>query len=385
MKIHTVREGETPESIAALYDVDKAILCDTNGIGDEMPAVGEELLILKPTRTFRLRAGEGVEGLTYRFGVKESEVRAANPRLSDTMAVGGVVSLRQEARPYGMAATNGYFYKGCRLSALKAALPSLTYVTFACAYVSDEGIKEIFSPEKEKRLAEDAGVIPIVKIFERRAQPDFSEKAIASGFADEIVRFAKARKYFGVALELPSSIEAERINGFLVELRKRMIGSDLILITEWDGEPPYSSVDYSDGCVLGWNVDPERNTERVKSSLSDFATASEGAKTFVELPSFGLLGEDFFEIRELTETIRRSRGKFEYSDESGLLKFKDKKGKEGFVPSLKYIKAILDSVSEYGFMGIAFDVGRIPLPFLLLYNALFKTIKSFGAHSSGGI
>jgi hypothetical protein len=35
-------------------------------------------------------------------------------------------------------------------------------------------------------------------------------------------------------------------------------------------------------------------------------------------------------------------------------------------------------------MGISFDIGKTPLNFLLLYNALFKTIKSGGVSSRAG-
>jgi hypothetical protein len=42
--------------------------------------------------------------------------------------------------------------------------------------------------------------------------------------------------------------------------------------------------------------------------------------------------------------------------------------------SLNGIKRRLDLGAELGYMGISFDIGRCPLPYLLTYDSLFKSV-----------
>jgi hypothetical protein len=57
----------------------------------------------------------------------------------------------------------------------------------------------------------------------------------------------------------------------------------------------------------------------------------------------------------------------------GINEFRCRKGHPVYYPTLESIKATLDTVHEYGFMGISFDIMRVPLSYLAMYNALFGT------------
>ena len=53
MRIHTTETGESTADIAVKYGIDEAILCLVNEIDKNTRlSVGEELLILTPTRTY---------------------------------------------------------------------------------------------------------------------------------------------------------------------------------------------------------------------------------------------------------------------------------------------------------------------------------------------
>jgi hypothetical protein len=155
-----------------------------------------------------------------------------------------------------------------------------------------------------------------------------------------------------------------------------MIGSDLILITEYDKGSPPSLVDYSDGSVFLSDISEGRVFDRDKrGELEDFASVSEGAKTFIELPVFGMERGAPKSISEVIRHARKNKIPILYDEKSKLHYFTDREENTTYFPSLEYIKAILDLVREYGFMGISFDIGRIPINFILAYNSLFKTIR----------
>lgn len=381
MNLHSVKEGESLSDIAALYDADEMTLAESNELKGRGLTVGEQLLILKPTRSYHIKRKEDTERLSRRFGIQREEITAASPWILDSGYREGTVGVKYPRRPYGMAAANGYFYKGCDEGLFRRAIPYLTYVTFAALRIDEVGKELIFSPREMITLAKENGIIPLVKVFDKRKNKDYSMRAIESGFADRMIEYAGELGAEGISLDLCG--EMEDTSAFLVELRKRMIGKDMILITECDERTPYSAVDFSDGATLSLLKEGKDPFIEVGERLGAFAMAAEGAKTFVELPTLALSEGEGYGIKELLCEVYRQRGRLEEKG-SEILSYRDRRGKEFLIPSLKYTKAILDLVSEYGFMGISFDIGRTPLNFLLLYNALFKTIKSGRVSSRAG-
>ena len=80
MVIHRIKKDETVSDVAKLYGVDEDILRTNNGLdARDRPAVGEELLILTPTRTYVVKGGDSAERLALRFGVLRRELMANNP------------------------------------------------------------------------------------------------------------------------------------------------------------------------------------------------------------------------------------------------------------------------------------------------------------------
>ena len=114
MKIHTVRKGESPKSIAAQYDLCEDYLRRSNELECERCCVGEELLILQPTRTHRIARAETVERLAMRFGTKAYDVYTKNPWIHERgLQIGDTVALKYSDKKLGGAVANGFFYKGC--------------------------------------------------------------------------------------------------------------------------------------------------------------------------------------------------------------------------------------------------------------------------------
>ena len=156
MHIHTVSEKETVSSIAREYGIAPEVLMRCNGIGaDEAVAVGEELLVLTPTRTVRAKAEDTPEMLSMRFGISRSELYGMNPGLADGITEGDTVVLSFGERTHGIAASCAYFYSGCTPSALRAALPYATYVCVGAGVIEDDEVCELFSGDEARKIIED--------------------------------------------------------------------------------------------------------------------------------------------------------------------------------------------------------------------------------------
>ena len=82
MIIHTVQNGDTVFKIARQYGISPVTLIGINGL--ERPdclSVGQELLILIPTRTYTLRGGDTLQRVCERFGVSLRTLLQNNPGL----------------------------------------------------------------------------------------------------------------------------------------------------------------------------------------------------------------------------------------------------------------------------------------------------------------
>ncbi len=384
MKIHTVEPGDTLSEIAKKHGTSVEMIKRDNRLDSDFITVGEQLLILTPTRTYLPKRSDSLSGISHRFGIKESELFASNPGVGDEIGAGRIMALKYEPRPYGSAAANGYYYRGCGTQKLKEVIPYLTYLTFAAAILDESGIQSIFDVSEGKGLIKDTGIIPLLKVFDGRGKRDFGRER-ADALAEKLVTAAKEGGYMGITLDFCDfTLNEDEVAEFLVCLRRRMIGADLILITETDENTPLAIGDYSDGCTLSQPWNEVSFTDGFKKRTAEYASESESGKTFIDLPLFANEGERIIPTDDAMATARRCGAELIYDEKSKLLFYDHKRRGRTVIPSLEYIKAILDAINEYGFMGISFDVGRVPLPYLMAYNSLFKTVKSTSVRSREG-
>ena len=373
MRIHTVRADEKLSDIAARYGTDEESVAGYNGIKGDRVCVGEQLLLLIPTRTYTPRAVESTESVALRFGVKAEELRRNNP-----CALEGVtpkhMTVKYSPHPYGSAAANGYLYRGYDRQRLKEVLPFLTYLTVVGAELKDDGIRGLFDTAEALSRAREARAVRIAKLVDKRTDKKSFDTA-----TERIIEFAKRDGYDGVALEINANEgDIDEIAAFLVRLRGAMIGNDLILITELHGEGAYQLADYADGCVFP--TDEGEDIGLLRERLRRFAEDSESIKTFVELPSFASSPEGYLPIDEAVGRLRAEMARANTDAKTLLTEFECKGTGRIVYPSLSYIKAVLDDVNEYGYMGISFDATRMPLQFLHAYASLFKPLKGLGNH-----
>ena len=385
MKIHRFSEGDTLERVAEENGISVDTLRLYNDISDIPPALGEELAILTPTRTYRTVANDTLERISLRFAVKKSRLISINPGLGEgVLPVGREVALRFGERAFGTALGNGYFYPECTRERLDMIMPYLTYVTFCVAHFSGEKIELLDFDRAALGDAVSAGKIPLLRIYEQDKREKYKSP---DKFIGECIRVATEGGFKGITINLEDEESYERAAELLINMRRELLGCDLILITEVGEGIRYDLSDYSDGSVVCY---PKYAMEKRKAFndgerafFSEFADRAESAKCFIDLPALAVSSGRYFDIGRLLKTARRERAKIEYDEEKMLSSVTLGAQKYTFTP-LSNIKAILDTVNEYGYMGISFDIMRIPMPYLYAYGTMFSTMAYSGIveHSS---
>lgn len=387
MKIHTVKDGEKIADIAIEYGISEETVRSCNALNEGEAAAGEELLILTPTRTYTVKRGDTPERLALRFGVSRRELLANNPDISGKgLFVGQRLALRYGEPSLGMGVANGYFYKGCSLPALRRSMPYLTYVTVAAAVAEEEKITELFDSEPIMAEIEEGGKIPLLRVYDRYEERSFSDEGEREKYTDALIEAARRGGYKGIALSEAKG--SEGYGEFLVLLRKKMIGCDLILITEISEGSPSAMNEYADGSFLSYDKysfdnppDFEGGERRV---LADYACSAESSKTFISLPSMARWGRGYCSISDAVATARQYGCKIECNEETLLCSFDCARRGKFVYNSLKNVEGTLRLVAELGYMGICFDIMRAPISHLMMYNNLFRTAYHTSVRAAEG-
>ena len=374
IKIHSILEGECIGKIAEQYGVSEDIIRKNNFISNE-GAVGEQLLILTPTRTHTVCRGDSVERLCLRFGISRRELLATNPTLSERGLIQGETIVIKYAEPiYGMGASNGYFYKGCSIEQMRRVLPYLTYVTVAAAAESGGEISRLFDDRAVVDEAIAADKIPLLRVYRRNNEEKYT-KDYRDTLCDSLINAARSGKYSGIVL---SEDTGDGYADFLVELRRLMIGSDLILITEISEDSPRETGEYADGSIISYDKYamemPPSFPDGEGRIFADFACEGESSKTFISLPAMAAWGRGYCTVSDAISTARQYGCKISTDKDSLISHFSSSRRGEVSFCSLENIKAILELVSEYGYMGVSFDIMRTPIQHFLMYSHLFRTV-----------
>ena len=382
MEIHTVKAGDTIFSISEKYGAVPSYLSELNEIDKRTRLCeGEEILLLFPTRTHTVKKGDTLSSISMRFDTKQRELIRANPSLigSESLEVGKILSVKHGCELYGTAVSNGYFYKGCTLDRLKRAIPYTTYVTLSALAYSDKGFKWEFDTDDIVSYLKRESKIPILRIYDNTQGKYLLCKEGTESFCDEVIRLAKLHGYSGITLCAYRAAEEHpsEFTEFLVEFRKRMIGSELILFTEIDETSSPDVAEYADGSVLTYDKLSCRSIpsfeEGERRVLSEFAGSSESSKIFIDISSLATDGEKYMSTSEALSIARKNNIKINTDEKRGVSQFKYKNKIVRF-SSLKSIIEKLTLLSELGYMGISFDIMRVPMSYLMIYNAMFRTI-----------
>ena len=384
MTIHTVCEGETVFHIARKYGVSPAKIIENNGLlNPDKISVGQKLLILTPTRTYTVRGGDTLESISRRFGVKERSILRANPYLSgvDATYPEEVLAIRYDTPIHGAAVLNGYYYDGCSRDRLMLALVHCSCITVS-AYRATKGgrLECVFDDGDVVDTVRDSGRAAIMRVYDPREYAELIESEGA--YRENIVRTAKEKRYAGVALGAYRAARNPLFKSFLFDLKRDLLGAGLHLFYEYDGEGCEDGCDIADGCVLIYEkcaLDEIPSFEDgEKKFYTEFSERQDSSKAFLDLSPFAYAGGRCITKREADEIAYRMKCRIGYDPERMICSFDYAsfgRGERGRTTvryeAMENIKAKLDLAGELGFMGISFDIMRVPIEHLMMISTSF--------------
>lgn len=379
MQLHSVKKDETLYTIARKYSIPATkILADNDLAGDRL-TTGDELVILKPTKTITVKGGDTLDSVSKRFDVRKSAIIRDNPSLfgKDKLRPGQILTIKQDESKIGVGSVLGYAEKGCRRDKFAKSLPYITYLTISAGIIRNGTVLSTFSATDVKIKAEKEGKIVVLGIKDESDGEFLSSKEQYAKVIDDAINLARLLGFMGISISAAkaSEIYCEAYCEFLLEVRKRLFGCNMILFTEVFEKTHPDASEICDGAVLNIELSP---ISAATDTMRIFSEKAESSKVFIKAVTRSDTPEANISIDEIKELCYRS-GKELKTDKESLIsyfdyvRYKIGKGEEIRLsfPSLQYIKAKLEALCELGFMGIACDIDTVPLSNLTMFNSMF--------------
>lgn len=386
MQIHRTKKGETAEAVAKEYETTKERIEENNSL-DYGIAAGRELLILKPTRTYVARAEDTLRDLARRFRVKEEELLLNNPSLlSDAPLAGRELAIKYAEPTRASVATNGYYFKSTGTERLKAVLPFVTYLTVSAYRLCERGLERIFDPRAAVRMGKEGGKVVLMRVYDGTDGEVYTREQSRSELIETLIGTAGSGGYAGITLSAHTAAKNRKddLTKFIVELRRSMIGSGLILFTEVDEDTPRDVSELADGSVFMYEkahlAEPPSFENGERAVLEAFSSEAESSKVFIDLPCEGYVGGSSAPLKDVFRAVRSDGGCIT-ANESTLISGYSASVGEIRYNSLENIKARLDLAYELGFMGLSFDIGAVPTEYLMMIFSLFTPVHFYSPFS----
>ena len=382
MQIYRVKNGENVYDIAREYGVSPIKIAYDNDleIRSRLPK-GKEVLVITPTRTYNVKGGDTLEGVARRFKTTKEALKRLNPELGgrDRLYMGQILTVKESNQNYGMMSANGYFYAGTSKDTLISLLPYLSYVTVCSAVYKEGRVHNLFESRETVELVRASGRAPMLRIY----LTELPDEEDAKDFAGSVGILAKSGGFVGVTLSDVGSMsnDKRRLESLVLTVRKSLIESDLLLFVEGDLEGNISYMEYADAGVLTYDKLHKGEIPTFKDgearALENFAYSSESSRAFVEISSFAFSDGKYIEKKEAIRISDKKRGEICDDTERKLqiATYGKHKKRQIIYESLENTKAKLELVSELGFMGISFDIGRVCISDLMIATSMFDVIS----------
>ena len=127
-----------------------------------------------------------------------------------------------------------------------------------------------------------------------------------------------------------------------------------------------------------------------KLAMCGFSESFEQSKAYLEIPSSAYVGKEEISKSIAEKLAFNSATEIKRDSDTGICFFDYNKYRGGKrekarvnYESLENIKAKLELVGELGFMGINFDIMKIPVEYLMLFETMFRRPPLYVFEESG--
>lgn len=209
MEIYIVQKGDTINSIAEKFGVDVQRLIQDNGLENPyFVSPGQTIVITHPKVTHTVREGDTFQSIADLYQVTPMQILRNNPFLMDREYIypGEIVVISYDTSRY--LTTMGFTFPFINHTALKKSLLNLTYLSVYNYVVTEKGAINSYGDDTEIiQLSKAYGVIPLLTLTTSTFQgvPNI-EVAYSVLMNDEyidkmindMIDIMKARNYYGV-------------------------------------------------------------------------------------------------------------------------------------------------------------------------------------------
>ena len=217
MIIHRVKLGETIHSIAKKHSISVIKLMGDNELSDEKIAVGEELIIIKPTREAPVLLGDSISKLALRFGVRKNSLYCLNPWIAreEYLRPGQMLTVKTSPPTHGTANALGIADRLTSKRKFKAALPFLTYIACMEYTLSDGAIKRTAQLKDIRELGKRHSRTMLLGIS--LGKEALSAEGDARGsLIESITELARGDGYEGIYIKIEASESNDMLAGLLL-------------------------------------------------------------------------------------------------------------------------------------------------------------------------
>ena len=373
MQIHRVKSGETIYSIAREYGVSPRKIIENNGLKNpDSLAIGRELLILIPTRTYTARYGDTLEAISKRFSVSREELLKNNPALAGTEKIypEEIFAVKYPEKNHGTLLLNGYLYRDYSAERLSFMLPYLSHLTLsACTY--DRGkIRRLFRASEAVNNTKTLGKRLAMRIYIPNPEQTETESLISAAISE-----AKALGCEEITLAISGASENTGLYNSLSEIKNALLAEGLSLNIETDGSISKSCLSVPKTLIL-CRDDCLSSAEQSLELYKNFQNEAEPSSVFIDLSPFAYRNGAPVPIDEAMNIADREGAPISTSEDKMTLSFKWR-SEEFILPSLENIKAKLDLIGELGYLGCSVDVMRCPISHLMMLSSLFHLAPDY--------
>lgn len=386
MQIHTVKKGDTVFKIARQHSISPMKIIENNELENpDRLTVGQKLLILNPTRTYTVRGSDNLRKIAERFDVDYDKLLANNPYLygKEKLYPGQLLAIKYDAPKYGIAFANGYCYSDTTEDRLSLIMPYVIYLTVGAGKREGNKIKILFDDRSIINEAKKNGKKVLLRVYDDTE--DFSEE-----YLDNILKSLKEKNYDGIMIASYKAQKnsAKKYADFLLALRKLLMENDLLLFSEIDGNELSDVRDLCDGYTItyeksGMSDIPDFESGEA-SMMRTFAENSESGKAYIDIPTTAYMGNEEILVSDVANLAYLAGQEILYDDEKKISYFNFNRYRAGqrepvrvAHESLENLKAKLDLIGELGYMGISFDIMKIPVEYLMMFEACFSHPKIY--------
>jgi len=237
MIIHVVQQGQTLNSIAAVYGVTpERLIIDNELPNPENLVVGQSLIVRIPTLVHTVVQGDTLTSIAETYNVTVKDILRNNPwaAAQTTLNPGQTLVIAFEEEPkLGNVLINGYAYPFINREVHRKTLPFLTYQSLFTYGFSPAGDLVPLTDEELIAVGYNLGVPPIMMLAPMTEQMEFNSQIAHDMFVntegqnrliENIIATMQQKGYVGLDIDFEFILPEDKdlFIGFIANVKSRL-------------------------------------------------------------------------------------------------------------------------------------------------------------------